>query len=43
LNFSQMDQTAWEVWLGITYRLGICSATPPLYSALTLVVFAMTA
>ena len=38
-----MDLTAWEVWLEITYRLGICSATPRQYSALTLVVFVMTA
>jgi hypothetical protein len=38
-----MDLTAWEVRFGITYRLVIYSATPPQYSALTLVVFVMTA
>ena len=38
-----MDLTAWEVWLRTTYRLGICSATPLQYSALTLVVLVMTA
>jgi hypothetical protein len=37
-----MDLAAWQMWLGITYWLGICSATPPQYSTLTLVVFVMT-
>jgi hypothetical protein len=42
-SFSPTDLTAWEVWLGITYRPGIYSATLPQYSVSTLGDFVMTA